>query len=59
MSPGLNPSVGLTSPKMLKGSWTHCPDDKSLASVIKRLQLCQALCDEVNALPILNLITFR
>lgn len=32
--------------KMLKGSWTHCPDDKSLANVIRSLQLSQALCGE-------------
>jgi hypothetical protein len=50
-SPGDHLSVVWTSPKMLKGSWTHCPDDKSLANVIKRLQLSRALCDEVNALP--------
>ena len=55
---GLHLSVGLTSSKMLKGSWTHCPDNKSLASVIRRLQIFQALCDEVNALPLLNSITF-
>jgi len=58
-SPGLHLSVCETSPKMLKGSWTHFPDDKSLASVMKRLQLCQALCDEVNALPLPNSIIFR
>jgi hypothetical protein len=50
-SPGNHLSTGLTSTKMLKGSWTHCPDEKSLASAIKRLQLSQAICDEVNFPP--------
>lgn len=36
---------------MLKGSWTHFPDDKSLANAIKRLQLFRVLCDEVSRLP--------
>ena len=45
-----------TSSKMLKGSWTHCPDAKSLANVIKRLQLSHALCSEVSILPLSNQI---
>jgi len=36
------------SSRLLKGPWTHCPDDKSLANVIKRLQLCRTLCDETS-----------
>ena len=52
-------NVGRTSSKTLKGSWTHCPDDKSLANVVRRLQLCRALCDEVDVLPLPNSIFFR
>ncbi|KAF9653093.1 hypothetical protein BDM02DRAFT_3265744 [Thelephora ganbajun] len=36
------------SPKMLKGSWTHCPDDRSLENVTRRLQLCRTLCNETS-----------
>lgn len=51
--------MDLKSPRMLKGSWTHTPDNKSLANVTRRLQLCQALCDEVTAFPLLSLVAFR
>lgn len=58
-SPGDDLNVGLKSARMLKGSWTHFPDNESLANVTRRLQLCRALCDEVNAFPLPSSVSFR
>lgn len=57
-SPKHNLNVDSTSPKVLKGAWTHCPDEKSLVNVIKRLRICRVLCDEVNIIPLTPLIMF-